>query len=72
MNYNKEIYEGWTVGAIIEYISGPMDMILTGNSWQAAPTNKKELAALIVDLQPYIKKEVPEVVDYFSKKYNIK
>ena len=34
-------------------------------------TTKEELKEFCMDNQPYYKKHIPEVVNYFAKKYNI-
>ena len=42
------------------------------DSWTKPFNNRKELANWCKDNQPYYKKEIPEVVNYFAEKYNIK
>lgn len=68
INFNKEIWEGWRVKDFIDYIEPFIDARI--NSIHA-PKNKKELAKLCAEEQPYYKKVIPDVVDYFSNKYNI-
>jgi len=69
---NRVIWEGWTVQNFIDELSPTLEMIQCGNSWHKPITDKKELQEWCKDNQPYYKKVIPEVVKYFSKKYNIK
>ena len=70
-NLNKHILEGWTVQDFITELEPTLDMIQNGNSWQKPLKTKAELKSWCIDNQPYYKKYIPEVVNYFSKKYNI-
>ena len=70
-NANKEIWEGWTVADFIEEIDPLLDMVMSGESWREPLKNKKELAEWVVENQPYYKKPIKEVVDYFAEKYNL-
>jgi hypothetical protein len=72
MNLNKHIYEGWTVQSFIDELEPSLEMIMSGSSWQKPFTTKQELKIWCMDNQPYYKKHIPEVVEYFSKKYKIK
>ena len=72
MNRNKEIWEGWTVGAFIDELAPTIQMIMSGHSWQKPFTSKAELAQWCRDNQPYYKKNIPEVNNYFAKLYNLK
>jgi hypothetical protein len=72
MNTSKHIWEGWTVQDFINELEVVIDMIMTGNSWMKPFLSKNELKEFCKDNQPYYKKHIPEVVNYFSKKYNIK
>ena len=47
-------------------------MVMIGNSYIEPFTNRKSLAEFCTDNQPYYKKVIPEVVDYFCYVYNIK
>lgn len=71
-NLNKHIWEGWTVQDFINELEPTLELIIKGRSYIKPFTTKKELANYCKDNQPYYKKEIPEVVNYFSKKYNIK
>ena len=72
MDNTKHIWEGRTVQDFINELEVVVDMIMIGKSWMKPFENKKELKLWCIDNQPYYKKHIPEVVNYFSKKYNIK
>lgn len=72
IDYNKEVYEGWTVQDFIEELEDSIDMIMSDNSWNKPFKNKNELKKYCMDNQPYYKKYIPEVVEHFANKYNIK
>ena len=72
INLEKHIWEGWTVGAFINELEPLIDMIMNKQSWQAPFTSKEEVKRWCMDNQPYYKKYIPDVVNYFVKKYNIK
>tara|TARA_R110000868_G_scaffold379683_1_gene645594 strand:+ start:641 stop:835 length:195 start_codon:yes stop_codon:yes gene_type:complete len=64
MNLDKHIWEGWTVQDFIDSLEVQIQYVTV--------KDKKELKEWCKDNQPYYKKHIPEVVNYFSKKYNIK
>ena len=72
MNLEKHIWEGWRVIDFIEDLEPSLQMIMSGNSWQKPIDKKSDLKKWCMDNQPYYKKFIPEVVEYFSKKYSIK
>ena len=72
MNLNKEIWEGWTVQAFIDELEWSIKAIMSGQSWQAKFQSKAELKLWCMDNQPYYKKHIPEVVNYFAELYNLK
>ena len=41
-DFNKEIWEGWTVGAFIESLQVQVEIIMTGQSWQKPFKSKAE------------------------------
>lgn len=69
MNYDREIWGGWTVKDFIEELEPQVNMIMSGNSWVEPFKNKKELAKWCIENQPYYKGEIKEVTSYFAKKY---
>lgn len=64
MDLNKHIWEGWTVQDFID----ELEPIIKYNKFN----NKQELKKWCMENQPYYKKYIPEVVNYFAKKLNIK
>ena len=72
MDLNKHISEGWLVKDFINELEPLFKMIQSGNSWQKPFENKEELKKWCMDNQPYYKKHIPEVVNYFYKQLNIK
>lgn len=71
INYDKEIWEGWKVIDFINELKPQLDAIMSNNSWKKPITTRKELAKWCADNQPYYKKVIPEVVEYFCVIYNI-
>ena len=72
MNLNKEIWEGWTVQAFIDELEWQVQSIMHGQSITTKFQTREELKKWCMDNQPYYKKYIPEVVDFFTKKYNLK
>ncbi len=72
INFDKEIWEGWTVRDFIEALEPQLNMIQSGESFMRPIKTKAELKEWCKDNQPYYKKYVPDVVNYFAQKYNIK
>lgn len=72
INLNKHIYEGWTVQDFIESLKDGIEMIMTNQSWKKPFKTRQEVTDYCKDYQPYYKKEIPDVVNYFCNKYNIK
>jgi len=72
MDLNKHIWEGWTVQHFIDELEPIADIVFEdrGNNypWQT-PLTRQELKDWCMDNQPYYKKYIPEVVNYFAKKY---
>lgn len=61
IDYNKHIWEGWTVQDFIDHLD-----ILFKYKMHNIQT-KKELKEWCMDNQPYYKKHIPEVVEHFYK-----
>ena len=66
MNLNRHIWEGWTVQSFIDELEPTFNMIMDGNSWKKSFTSKDELKKWCMDNQPYYKKHIPEVFNYFN------
>jgi hypothetical protein len=72
MNRNKHIWEGWTVGDFIDELEPNFNMIQNGGSWKRPFTDKMGLKDWCIDNQPYYKKHIPDVFNYFKKKAGLK
>ena len=72
INYNKHIWEGWTVQDFIADLEASLASIMAGTSWKKPIKTKAELKTWCIDNQPYYKKYIPEVVQHFANKYNLK
>lgn len=68
MNMNKHVWEGWLVKDFINELEPIFEMVMSGNSWQKPFRYRDELKRWCMDNQPYYKKYIPEVVDYFYSK----
>lgn len=65
MNRDKHIWEGWTVGDFIDDIEAAFNYRSKySNFWKS----KEDLKKWVKDEQPYYKKHIPEVYNYFLKK----
>ena len=71
MSNNKHIWEGWTVQSFIDELEPTFNMIMDNQSWQKPFTSKEEIKKWCMDQQPYYKKHIPEVVNYFIKKAKV-
>ena len=71
LNYKKEVWEGWTVQDFIDSLQTEVVMIMGGSSYVKPFKNKEELKAYIISNQPYYKKTIPEVIEYFACKYGL-
>lgn len=72
INYDKHIWEGWTVKDFIQSLDIQLSMIQSGNSWQKPFTDKEALKKWCMENQPYYKKHISHVVKHFLKQYGIK
>ena len=70
MDRDKHIWEGWTVGDFIDEVEPFFDTIQNGNDWglNTKFKDKSELKKWVKDNQPYYKKHIQEVYNYFRKK----
>tara|TARA_S200002703_G_scaffold112313_1_gene97848 strand:+ start:1307 stop:1528 length:222 start_codon:yes stop_codon:yes gene_type:complete len=70
MNHNKHIWEGWTVGDFIEELEPQFDIITSNShSFQTAAFQSRDaVRKWCKENQPYYKKHIPEVANYFIKK----
>lgn len=72
MDLNRHIWEGWTVQDFIDELEYQVVMIMKGQSITEKFKNKSELKEWCKDNQPYYKKHISEVVNYFANKFNLK
>lgn len=72
IDYNREVWEGWLVKDFIEALEDDISDIMDDVSIIPPFRNKDELKKYCMENQPYYKKHVPEVVEHFANKYNIR
>ncbi len=72
MNMSKHIWEGWTVQDFVDELEPIFEMIMRGQSWQKPFKTKEELKAWCIDNQPYYKKHISDVYNYFLQKSKLK
>lgn len=71
MNFKRHIWEGWTVQDFIDSMEWEIDNIMAGKAIDKKFPHKLALKRWCMSNQPYYKKHIPEVVEYFAKKHNI-
>lgn len=68
---NKHIWEGWTVQSFIDELEPRFNQIMSGlQFWEKPFKDRDELKKWCMENQPYYKKYIKEVVDYFWRKCN--
>lgn len=72
MNLKREVWEGWTVQAFIDELESQVQAIMHGQSFTTKFRDKERLKRWCMENQPYYKKHIPEVVQYFAEKYDLK
>jgi hypothetical protein len=70
MNLQRNVYEGWTPQMFIDELEVLFNMIQNNQSWMPKFTkdDTKRLKQWCIDTQPYYKKHVPEVFNYFKQR----
>lgn len=71
VNYSKHIWEGWTVRDFINDIEYSVDITINDYKSRGIIITKDIIARITSDQQPYYKRVIPDVVNYFCNKYNI-
>lgn len=71
MSTNKHVWEGWTVQDFINDLEPMFNQIMSGQSWIKPFQTKEELKTWCKDNQPYYKKHIPGVYNYFKNKANV-
>ena len=76
INLEKHIWEGWCVIDFINELQPILDNIMKNyfGQWETNNIikNKANLKKWCMENQPYYKKYIPEVVQYFAERYKIK
>ena len=67
IDYNKHVWEGWTVSDFIKELLPTFNCITEGRSWHKPFANKQELKDWCKENQPYYKKHIPGVYNHFLK-----
>lgn len=71
VNYSKHIWEGWTVRDFINDIEYSVDITINDYKSRGIVITKDIISRITSDQQPYYKKIIPDVVNYFCNKYNV-
>lgn len=71
-NLHRDVWEGWTPQDFIDSVSVEIGMIMNGKSWRKPFKTKQELLDYISEHQPYYKKPIKEVNEYFANLYGLK
>ena len=72
INLEKHIWEGWRVIDFINELEPILDNIMKDYFGERIIKNKTDLKKWCMENQPYYKKHIPEVVNYFVERYKIK
>ena len=70
VNFDKHIWEGWTVKSFIDEIEPTFNYIQDNMSHikKFTKDDKDRLKNWLKDFQPYYKKHIPDVFNYFWNK----
>ena len=68
MNLQRHVWEGWSPQMFIDDLEPMFNRIMAGNSHNKPFTSKEDLKKWCMENQPYYKKHIPEVFNYFKKK----
>lgn len=71
-NLHRDVWEGWTPQDFIDSLSVEISMIMTGESWRKPFKTAQEMTDYIPEHQPYYKKPIKEVNDYFVDLYGLR
>ena len=72
IDFNRHIWEGWRVIDFINELDYSVKLIMGGQSHVKPFQTKEELVKWVTENQPYYKKRIPEVIEYFANQYNLK
>lgn len=68
MSLDRHVSEGWTVQDFIDDLEPIFTQIMSNNSHVKPFKTKEKVRTWCKDNQPYYKKHIPEVANYFIKK----
>jgi hypothetical protein len=68
---DKHIWEGWTVQNFIDELEPMFNMIMSNQSYIKPFREVRDLKEWCKDHQPYYKKHIPEVFNYFKEKISL-
>lgn len=68
INFSKHVWEGWTVQMFINELEPIFNIIQSNNSYIKPFKSRTEIKKWCMTNQPYYKKYIPEVVNYFYNK----
>lgn len=71
MDLEKVIWEGWKVKHFIEELEWLVQDIMDNITIHDKFKTKEELRVWLKDNQPYYKKDIPEVIEYFATKHKL-
>ena len=71
MDFGRHVWEGWTVQDFIDELQMQADLIMIGQGMHKPFKNRKELEKWCCENQPYYKKPIPEVTEYFARRYGL-
>lgn len=71
VNYSKHIWEDWTVRDFINDIEYSVDITINDYKSRGIVITKDIISRITSDQQPYYKRVIPDVVNYFCNKYNV-
>jgi len=71
INYNKHVWEGWTVRSFVDNLELPIQMIMNNRSHVKPFKTREEVKKWCMSNQPYYKKYIPDVVNHFCWQYGI-
>lgn len=69
LQMNKVIWEGWTAQNFVDELQPQLDMIMRGEAITAPFENRLDMFKWIRENQPYYKKDIPEMKEYFCRRY---
>lgn len=72
INFDKHIYEGWTVEDFINELKDIYPITYEMGKEVSLLTSKEEVKKWCMDNQPHYKKHIPDVVKFFINKYKIR